>query len=222
LGLAELVDIARSHVEGDRRVISLDAVNLTVEPGDYLAIVGPRGSGKTALFNTIGCLEKPDRGSYRLGGIDVLALDDDETAALRARMLGLLFESADLIPDLTVAQNVELNWLYRGDGRDARKRALEVLSRLAPQVPPERPAAGLAGLDAKLVALARAIVGRPALLLADAPTGDLDAEEGARLLDLLEELNQVGFTIVLTTDDEAVAARAGRYLRLAHGRFAES
>jgi putative ABC transport system ATP-binding protein len=199
-------------------VRAVDGVSFEIERGESVAIIGPSGGGKSTLMHLIGCLDRPTAGTYLLEGQDVSRLGDDALAKLRNRHLGFVFQTFNLLPRQTAAENVELPLLYAGV-RAPRARALEALARIgladrAHHLPNE-----LSGGQRQRVAIARAVVTRPSVLLCDEPTGALDTRTGAEILDLLEELNREGTTLVTVTHDMGVAARMRRVLRLRDGRI---
>ncbi|WP_283133601.1 ABC transporter ATP-binding protein [Rhizohabitans arisaemae] len=201
-------------------VHALSDVTLEVPPKDYLAIVGPSGSGKSTLLNTLGLLDRPTGGSYRLDGVETTDLSDGERTALRGSRIGFVFQSFHLLATRTVEENVMLAELYRKhDRRRRRKRALDALDRVGMGhrvgFTPDR----LSGGERQRVAIARAIGGDPALLLCDEPTGNLDSDNTASVLDLFDELREQGLTIVVITHDDVVSGRADRVVRINDGRL---
>ena len=216
----EARELTKVYGRGENRVEALTGVNMNVEPGEWIAIMGPSGSGKSTLMNLIGLLDRPTSGSYTLNGCDVSRLRDSELARARRDLIGFVFQSYNLLPRESALKNVELPMVYAGVGRkERRKRALGVLETVglaerAHHRPPE-----LSGGQMQRVAIARALVNGPALLLADEPTGNLDTVSGAEILDLFEELNASGVTVVVVTHDAEVAARTRRVVELRDGRI---
>ena len=216
----EARELTKVYGRGENRVEALTGINIDVEPGEWIAIMGPSGSGKSTLMNLFGLLDRPTSGSYKLEGRDVSRLRDRELARARRDLIGFVFQSYNLLPRESALKNVELPMVYAGVRRkERRKRALEVLETVglaerAHHRPPE-----LSGGQMQRVAIARALVNGPALLLADEPTGNLDTVSGAEILDLFEELNASGVTVVLVTHDAEVAARTQRVVELRDGRI---
>ena len=218
--MIEARGLTKVYGRGENRVEALTGVNMNVEPGEWIAIMGPSGSGKSTLMNLIGLLDRPTSGSYTLNRRDVSRLRGSELARARRDLIGFVFQSYNLLPRESALKNVELPMVYAGVGRkERRKRALGLLETVglaerAHHSPPE-----LSGGQMQRVAIARALVNGPALLLADEPTGNLDTVSGAEILDLFEELNASGVTIVVVTHDAEVAARTRRVVELRDGRI---
>ena len=218
--LIAIDDVHKVYEMGGSRVRALDGVSLSVEPGEYLAVMGPSGSGKSTLMNVIGCLDTPSSGSYRLKGREIATLDDDELAAIRNSEIGFVFQTFNLLPRTDAEGNVELPLVYSGLSRAERaeraRQALEAvgLSDRARHRPNE-----LSGGQRQRVAIARALVNRPSILLADEPTGNLDSRTGAEILELFDDLHRSGNTIVLVTHEEELARRAARVVRLRDGKI---
>ncbi len=218
----ELRGITRVYSTGRLEVTALAGVDLTVAPGDFLAIVGPSGSGKSTLMNIIGCLDRPTGGTYRLAGTAVESLDDDDLARVRSKAIGFVFQSFNLLPRTTALENVATPLLYQGVPRKERlARAQAALKRLGLGDRIDHEPSELSGGQQQRVAIARALVTRPALILADEPTGNLDSASGQEVLDLLHDLNAAGTTIVLITHDSDIAVAAGRQVHVRDGRFVE-
>ncbi len=217
--LVALVDVVREYPRGVSRVLALAGVSLEIHAGEKLAIMGPSGSGKTTLLSILGCLDRPSAGRHFFEGKDVLALGDDELSRLRNRSVGFVFQAFHLIPQLTVAENVETPLLYEGAALDQwRPRALRALQRVGLVHRAEHRPSELSGGEAQRAAIARALVTAPRLLLADEPTGNLDTATGEEIWALLDELNAQGATVVLVTHNETLGRRARRVLRLRDGR----
>ncbi len=207
---------------GDPPVDALTDVDLSVDEGEWLAIVGPSGSGKSTLLNIIGCLDELTSGSYRFDGIEVSELTDKQRAGLRCRGIGFVFQSFHLLGQRTVTENVMLSDVYRkAPVRDRRARALAALDRVGLAHRAEFLPTRLSGGERQRVAIARAMMGSPRLLLCDEPTGNLDSVSTANVLGLFEQLNDSGITIVIITHDPDVAQRASREVRITDGSLVE-
>ena len=218
--LIELRDVYKIYQMGDTAVHALDGVTLTVERGEFVAIVGQSGSGKSTAMNIIGCLDVPTSGTYHLGGVDVSTMDDDQQAEIRNRMLGFIFQQYNLIPKLNVLENVELPLLYAGLPASERKeRARSALERVGLGDKCKNLPAQLSGGQQQRVSIARALAGNPSVILADEPTGALDSRTGRDVLNFLQKLNAEGDTVVLITHDNSIAVRAKRIVRLQDGRI---
>lgn len=216
----ELRDIQKQYFTNTVETRALDAINLTIQRGEFAAIAGPSGCGKSTLLSILGLLDTPSGGEYFLEGREVGAFDAESRTRIRGREIGFIFQSFNLISDLTVKENVELPLLYRGMSSEMREerviRALERvdLLRRSSHFPHQ-----LSGGQQQRAAVARAVAGEPALLLADEPTGNLDTVNGDAVLDLLQSLHQDGSTICMVTHDPRFAARASRQVTLVDGRL---
>jgi putative ABC transport system ATP-binding protein len=222
MALLEVRDITKIYRLGRVDVPALRGVDLDVRQGEYMAIMGPSGSGKSTLMHILGCLDSPTSGSYHLDGDDVSTLHGRELARVRNRKVGFVFQTFNLMPRLTVEENVALPLQYRGGytRRERRRRARAVLERLGMgQRIGHRPEE-LSGGERQRVAIARALVGKPAILLVDEPTGNLDSKAGAEVLKTFREVHDTGHTIILVTHDPNVAREAERIVHLADGRVA--
>ena len=216
----QAIEVSKVYPRPGNTLIALDGVSLTVERGSLVAIMGPSGSGKSTLLNLLGCLDAPTSGKILLDGEDVAGLDDAAASRLRNRRLGFLFQSFNLIPQMTVVENIETTLLYSDrPQREWRRRALAVLERIELLDRASHRPSELSGGEAQRVALARALVNDPDIVLADEPTGNLDSRTGEHVLDLLLELREQGRTIVLVTHDEAVARRAQRIVEVKDGKL---
>ena len=218
MSLLQLDRIGRTYDMGPVVVHALRNVSLTVEEGEFVAILGPSGSGKTTMMSIIGCLDRPTTGSYQLAGTAVGDLDDDRLAAIRSRTIGFVFQQYNLLPRTSALDNVATPLLYQGVGRRERHaRAGAALERLGLGDRLGHEPTELSGGEQQRVAVARAIVTNPALVLADEPTGNLDTQTGHEVLDVLRGLHADGRTIVLITHDSGVAASAQRQVHLRDG-----
>jgi putative ABC transport system ATP-binding protein len=218
--LAVLEHIDKIYGEGDAQVHALNDVCLTVNRGDYLAVMGTSGSGKSTAMNILGCLDRPTRGRYWLNGVEVDGLSDDELADIRNSQLGFVFQQFHLLPQFSAMENVMLPMIYSGvPAPERRQRASEVLRRVGLGHRLDNRPNQLSGGQQQRVAIARAIINRPALLLADEPTGALDSQTTTEVLNLFDELNQEGITILLVTHEEEVGARAQRVVHFRDGRI---
>ncbi|HWE55411.1 MAG TPA: ABC transporter ATP-binding protein [Acidimicrobiales bacterium] len=214
----ELTDVARVYRMGDVIVPALRKVSVQVVKGEYLSIMGASGSGKSTLMNILGCLDAPTSGTYRLDGVDVGSLDEDNLSAIRNRKVGFVFQSFNLIPRTSALANVELPLTYRGVGaRDRRRRATEALDRVGLADRMNHLPSELSGGQQQRVAVARALVSNPALILADEPTGNLDSRSTEEVMGMFSQLNAEGRTVVLITHETEVAAWTARTIRLRDG-----
>ena len=221
--VAELISVSKVYGSGDLTVRALDRLDLTVQSGDYLAVMGASGSGKSTAMNILGCLDRPTSGSYRLNGQSVEQLDDDALADVRNRSLGFVFQQFHLLPQATAMDNVMLPMIYAGvPAEERRERAREALERVGLSQRLENRPNQLSGGQQQRVAIARAIINRPALLLADEPTGALDSHTTAEVLDLFDDLHRQGITLVMVTHEDDVAARARQVARFQDGRLLSS
>ena len=210
------------YPRADNVLSALDGVSLDIEKGSFIAIVGRSGSGKSTLLNLFGCLDQPTRGRVLLQGTDTNTLDDKAASRLRNRLVGFLFQSFNLIPQMTVLENVETALLYSEQPESVwRERSERLLDRLGILDRSSHRPAELSGGEAQRAALARALVTEPELLLADEPTGNLDSRTGEEVLKLLEELVSEGRTLVLVTHDQSLAERAHRVVELSDGKLVQ-
>jgi putative ABC transport system ATP-binding protein len=219
----ELQNISREFQVGDEIVHALRNVSLEVPAGDYVALMGPSGSGKSTLLNIIGCLDRPNQGTYTLEGKDVTRMNEDELSLIRRNRIGFIFQFFHLVPRLDAAGNVELPMIFAGIPREERSgrvaKALESvgLTHRAKHRPNQ-----LSGGERQRVAIARAVVMGPAILLADEPTGNLDTHSGKEIIELIERMNSEGLTLVVVTHDPAIGERARRLIRLRDGEIVNS
>ncbi len=217
--LIKTVDLWKTYVMGDEEVHALRGVSVTVDRGEYVAIMGPSGSGKSTLMNLIGCLDTPTRGTYELNDRQVASMNDDELAYIRNKEIGFVFQTFNLLPRATALHNVELPLIYNGTSAEQRvdmaKRALEMVD-LGDRMT-HRPNQ-LSGGQRQRVAVARALVNNPSLILADEPTGTLDTKTGLEIMNLFDRLHQSGNTIILVTHEHDVAAYANRIIHIRDGK----
>ncbi len=213
-------DLKKIYKMGDNEVRALDGVSFTVHPGEYVAVIGPSGSGKSTLMNILGGLDRPDHGSYVFEGEEVAEMDDDDLASFRNRKIGFIFQSFQLLPRLDARHNVELPMIYAGIPRAERMaRADAMLERVGLATRGDHRPTQLSGGQQQRVAVARALASQPSLLLADEPTGALDSKTGAEVLEMFDELNRSGVTLVVVTHDHGVAERAQRVIEMRDGKI---
>jgi putative ABC transport system ATP-binding protein len=216
----DLVDVNKAYRSGSLSVQALDDVNLTIDEGEFVAILGPSGSGKSTLMHIIGCLDVPTSGVYLLGGEDVSTLDEDRLAEIRNRRIGFVFQQFNLLASLSAWRNVELPLAYSGlRRRERRERAMAALAQVGLGDRVDHRPGELSGGQQQRVAIARALVTEPALILADEPTGNLDSASTAEILGLLNDLHASGRTMVLITHEREIAAAAQRRVRIRDGRL---
>ena len=220
--MMQLSGICREYAVGDQLVHALDHVDLKVEPGEYISIMGPSGSGKSTLLNLLGLLDRPSSGTYLLKGEDVARLDDDALALHRQNEIGFIFQFFHLIPRLTALENVELPMILAGTAaKERRERASAVLDSVGLAARMHHRPDQLSGGERQRVAIGRAIIMQPSVLLADEPTGNLDSKSGAEIIELMEQLNRDGIALLVVTHDHNVGGRAHRHLLLRDGKIAE-
>ena len=218
--MMQLRGICREYEVGGETVHALDHVDLTIQPGEYVSIMGPSGSGKSTLLNVLGLLDRPTSGSYALQGEDVSKLDDDSLAAKRQKHIGFIFQFFHLIPRLTALENVELPLVLAGAApRERRERATKVLESVGLTARLHHRPDQLSGGERQRVAICRAIIMQPSFLLADEPTGNLDSKSGAEIMQIVEELNRNGIALLIVTHDPAIGSRASRHLSLRDGKI---
>lgn len=218
--VAVLDHVSKVYGSGDTEVRALDELSLTVMEGDYLAVMGASGSGKSTAMNIIGCLDRPTSGHYRLSGSAVEDLDDDELADLRNRKLGFVFQQFHLLAHMSAIDNVMLPMIYAGIPAEQRRQlGIEALERVGLGHRLQNKPNQLSGGQQQRVAIARAIINRPALLLADEPTGALDSQTTQEVLEIFDQLHQEGMTVVMVTHEDDVAARADRIVHFRDGRL---
>ena len=218
--IIQLSGIGRSYPQGEGELTVLRDVDLTIAPGEFVAIMGASGSGKTTLMNILGCLDRPSTGTYRFAGHDIGTLDNARLAALRRERFGFIFQRYHLLPELTALGNVEIPAVYRGEAASARRaRAASLLDRLGMGARLDHHPAALSGGQQQRVSIARALMNDASVILADEPTGALDSRSGEEVLSILSELNADGRTIIIVTHDPKVAARARRIIEISDGRI---
>ena len=220
MALLKLTDICKDYIQGKQPVRVLKNINLTVERGEYLAIMGPSGSGKTTLMNLIGCLDIPTSGTYELDGKNLKDLSDDDLADIRNRHIGFVFQSFHLLPKMTALDNVALPLLYAGVSlKERRQRAAEALKAVGLEERINFLPNQLSGGQCQRVAIARAMVTKPDILLADEPTGALDTKSGNQIMEIFRELSDSGMTIIMITHEPAIANCANKTYRILDGEL---
>ena len=218
--MIQLTDIRKTYELGDEPVHALDGVSLTIQDHEFVAIIGASGSGKSTLMNIIGCLDTADEGTYIIDGTDVSDLSERAQSTMRNKKIGFIFQQFNLLPKLTAYENVELPLIYQGLRAGERKaRVTEALERVGLEKRMSHRPNQLSGGQQQRVAVARALVTRPSLILADEPTGNLDSKSTTEIMQLLQELHAAGNTLVLITHDNDIAAAAPRRVQLLDGRI---
>ena len=219
--ILELQDVSKTYRMGDQEVHALAGITISFEAETFCAVMGPSGSGKSTMLNLLGCLDRPTSGTYVVTGQDVGTLNDDKLSDLRLRHLGFVFQSFNLIPQLTVLENIELPLFYLGWEADRSARhAAEIAERVGLSERLRHRPAELSGGQQQRVAIARALANDPKIILADEPTGNLDTSTGEQIMDLLVDLNRQGKTIIMVTHEAHVAAHATRRIHMLDGRIA--
>jgi len=218
--MIRLEGLCRDFQVGDQVVHALDHLDLKIESGEYASIMGPSGSGKSTLLNMLGLLDSPTAGNYWLDDISTATMNDDELAAVRQKKIGFVFQSFHLIPRMSAFENVELPMVLAGmPPRERREKVASALERVGLSGRVKHRPDQLSGGERQRVAMARAIVMKPAILLADEPTGNLDSRSGKEIVETMEELNRQGLVLVIVTHDPAVGGRARRKIRMEDGRI---
>jgi len=216
----ELKEVYKIYESGAEKIHALDGIDLTVNQGELLAIVGQSGSGKSTAMNIIGCLDVPTSGSYFLKGNDVSKMKEDELAEIRNKTLGFIFQQYNLIPKISVLENVELPLVYKGVPKAVReKKALESLEKVGLKGREKNYPSQLSGGQQQRVSIARALAGDPTIILADEPTGALDSRTGIEVLEFLKKLNGEGNTVIIITHDNSIAAQCRRIVRIQDGKI---
>ena len=221
--LIQLRNVYKIYAEGlESEVRALDGVSLNIRQGEFVAVVGQSGSGKSTMMNVLGCLDIPTYGDYYLDGVDVRELSDKKLSRIRNKQIGFIFQQYNLIQSLTVLENVELPLVYQGlDPYDRREMAMEALERVGLAGRVKHKPTEMSGGQQQRVAIARAIATRPPIIMADEPTGALDSRTGLEVLQFLQQLNREGTTVILITHDNGIAATARRIVRLQDGKIVE-
>ena len=218
--IVQLQDVGKRYQTGLVTVDALRGLSLDIHPGEYISIMGPSGCGKSTLLNLLGCLDRPSAGRYLLGGEDISQMDDDSLSAIRGRRLGFVFQSYNLIQQLTVIENIEVPLYYQNwPEKKSREVAVELAKRVGLETRLDHKPFELSGGQQQRVAIARALASDPLVILADEATGNLDTTSGREILDLFDELNRQGKTFIMVTHDENTAMRASRAIRLRDGQL---
>jgi putative ABC transport system ATP-binding protein len=218
--IVELEQVRKTYLMGGERLDALGGVSLRFDSGEYVAIMGPSGCGKSTMLNILGCLDRPSEGRYLLGGEDVSQFDDDQLSSKRGADLGFIFQSYNLIQQLTVVENIEVPLYYQGMAEsESRRRAIALAERVGLGQRLNHRPYELSGGQQQRVGIARALVNDPLVILADEPTGNLDSTSGADILRLLDELHSQGKTIIMVTHDPDIGRRATRLVRLRDGKL---
>lgn len=216
--MIEVSGVNKTFTLGDSQVHALNEINLTIEQGDYLSVMGPSGSGKSTLLNMLGLLDRPDNGRYLLAGVDTMSLGENERARLRREQIGFVFQSYHLIPRLTAQENIEMPLMLAGVAAKKRREVVHsILEKLGIAQRSHHLPNQLSGGERQRVAIGRSIVMQPSVLLADEPTGNLDSRSGAEVTEILEDLNREGLTLLVVTHDGDMGSRARRRIRMVDG-----
>ncbi len=217
--IIDIRGIKKTYILGEENIVhALNGVNLEIMEGSYVAIMGPSGSGKSTMLNILGCLDRPSDGEYFLGGDDVATMEDDLLSNIRGKRIGFIFQSYNLIPQLTVIENIQVPLIYQGvDLKDYYDRAVELATLVGLEKRLDHRPNQLSGGQQQRVAIARSLINDPLMILADEPTGNLDSKTGLEVLDLIDQLNASGKTIVLVTHDPKVGDRSQRVIHMKDG-----
>lgn len=218
--LIKVTDLCKVYNPGENEVRALDHINLEVDTGEFVAIIGQSGSGKSTFMNMLGCLDTPTSGAYFLNGTDVSTMTDNQLSAVRNREIGFIFQGFNLISNLTAEENVELPLIYRGiDKKTRRQLSREALEMVGLAHRMNHKPSEMSGGQQQRVAIARAIAAKPPVILADEPTGNLDSASSKEILGILKDLHKGGRTVILITHDDGIAARAKRVVRIMDGKI---
>ena len=220
--LIRVEDLHKIYNPGENEVRALDGVSLEIQKGEFVAIIGHSGSGKSTLMNLLGCLDTPTSGTYFLNGRDVSRLSDNALSEIRNRAIGFIFQGFNLIPNLDAVENVELPLIYRGLGKQKRRRiAIQALRKVGLGARMNHKPSELSGGQQQRVAVARAIAAQPPIILADEPTGNLDSRSTQEIMDILKALNSGGRTVIVITHDDDIAGQVNRVVRIIDGKIEE-
>ncbi len=222
MSLIETRDLVKIYKLDKVEVPALRGISLTIEEGEYVSIMGPSGSGKSTLMHILGCLDRPTSGQYFLDGQDISSLDEDKLAEIRREKIGFVFQNFNLLPRITNIENGELPMTYAGvPSKERRKRAMELLEKVGLSHRAFHRPTEISGGEAQRVAIARALANNPKIILADEPTGNLDTKTGDEIMNLFEELNREGRTVIIVTHDPEVSSRTKRIIRIRDGLLEE-
>jgi len=220
VAIVEISDLFKEYQLGDHAVQVLKGLNIAFEEGEYIAIMGPSGSGKSTLLNILGCLDKPTSGHYLLGGTDVSTMSDTELSEIRCNQIGFVFQSFNLLPELSVLENIQVPLFYQGaTQRESYDRSSHLAEMVGLGHRKQHRSTELSGGERQRVAIARSMANDPVIILADEPTGNLDSKSGTEILAILDDLREMGKTLIMVTHNDEVAARTDRTIRLLDGKM---